>query len=302
VGSVDQPSTAEMQNFTDFQLQVLPPPNPVRRLDNSLTSAQQRGKNFYFGARTADGLNVPIVGSLLTTFKGFNCNGCHELDPAEGEFGTSKNASFEGVIPQIFKIPHLRNMYAKVGMFGDPKVDTFDAPDSGNTGEQIRGYGFTNDGSIDTMFRFFTAAVFRPLVTSGFPLLNADGTRRDVEQFMLAYDSDLAPIVGQQVTLTNTNTGAVGPRIDLLRQRAGTSFTSKTLGGIVMECDLVAKVVVGGRVKGFLFDPASNSFIPDDGTGNLSDGALRGLAATPGQEVTYTCVPPGSGTRVAFNQ
>jgi DNA-binding beta-propeller fold protein YncE len=302
VGSVDQPSTAEMQSFTDFQLQVLPPPNPVRRLDNSLTSAQQRGKDFYFGTRAADGLNVPVLGGLLTTFKGFNCNGCHELDPAEGEFGTSKNASFEGVIPQIFKIPHLRNMYAKVGMFGDPKVDTFDAPDSGNTGDQIRGFGFTNDGSIDTMFRFFTAAVFRPLVTSGFPLLNPDGTRRDVEQFMLAFDSDLAPIVGQQVTLTSTNSSAVGPRIDLLRQRAGTSFTSKTLGGTVMECDLVAKVAVGGRVKGFLFDPASISFIPDDGSANVTDSALRGLAATPGQEVTYTCVPPGSGTRVAFNQ
>jgi DNA-binding beta-propeller fold protein YncE len=302
VGSVDQPSTAEMQSFTDFQLQVLPPPNPVRRLDNSLNAAQQRGKNFYFGTRAADGLNVPVLGGLLTTFKGFNCNGCHELDPAEGEFGTSKNASFEGVIPQIFKIPHLRNMYAKVGMFGDPKVDTFDAPDSGNTGDQVRGFGFTNDGSIDTMFRFFTAAVFRPLVTSGFPLLNPDGTRRDVEQFMLAFDSDLAPIVGQQVTLTSTNSGIVGSRIDLLKQRAGTQFTSKSLGGTVMECDLVARVVSGGRVKGFLFDPAANAFIPDDGSANVSDATLRGLAATPGQEVTYTCVPPGSGTRVAFNQ
>jgi DNA-binding beta-propeller fold protein YncE len=302
VGSVDQPSTAEMQNFTDFQLQVVPPPNPVRRLDNSLTAGQQRGKNFYFGTRAADGLNVPVLGGLLTTFKGFNCNGCHELDPAEGEFGTSKNGSFEGVIPQIFKIPHLRNMYAKVGMFGDPKVDTFDAPDSGNTGDQVRGFGFTNDGSIDTMFRFFTAAVFRPLVTAGFPLLNPDGTRRDVEQFMLAYDSDLAPIVGQQVTLSSTNSSIVGSRIDLLKQRAGTSFTSKALGGTVMECDLVAKVVSAGRVKGFLFDPAANAFIPDDGSANVSDATLRSLAATPGQEVTYTCVPPGSGTRVAFNQ
>jgi len=123
-----------------------------------------------------------------------------------------------------------------------------------------------------------------------------------VEQFMLAYDSDLAPIVGQQVTLTSSNSAAVGPRIDLLRQRAGTSFTSKALGGTVMECDLVAKVVSGGRVKGFLYDPASKSFIPDDGSTNLSDAALRALAATPGQEVTYTCVPPGSGARVAFNQ
>jgi DNA-binding beta-propeller fold protein YncE len=302
VGSVDQPSAAEMQQFTDFQLQVVMPPNPVRHLDNSLTSSQQRGRDFYFGPRTSDGLNVPIAGSLLTTFTGFTCNGCHELDPGEGEFGTSKKASFEGVISQNFKIPHLRNMYAKVGMFGDPKVDTFDAPDSGHTGNQIRGYGFTNDGTIDTMFRFFTAAVFRPNLTSGFPLLNPDGTRRDVEQFVLAYDSDLAPIVGQQVTLTSSNSSAVGPRINLLEQRAGTQFVSKALGGTVTECDLVAKVVQGGSLTGYLYDPSSRSFFASNGTTSISDSALRGLAATPGQEVTFTCVPPGSGARVAYGQ
>jgi len=55
--------------------------------------------------------------------------------------------------------------------------------------------------------------VFRSTVTAGFPLLGGDQTRRDVEQFMLAFDSDLAPIVGQQVTLTSQNAGAVGSRI-----------------------------------------------------------------------------------------
>jgi hypothetical protein len=302
VGSVDQPSPAEMQQFTNFMLQVLPPPNPVRSLNNSLNGSQQRGHDFYFGPRTADGLNVPVAGSLLTTFEGFTCNGCHELDPAEGEFGTSKRASFEGVISQNFKIPHLRNMYAKVGMFGDPKVDTFDAPDSGNTGSQIRGFGFTNDGSIDTLFRFFTAAVFRPNLTSGFPLINPDQTRRDVEQFVLAYDSDLAPIVGQQVTLTGTNSSAVGSRISLLEQRAGATFISKSLGGTVTECDLVAKVVQNGAMTGYLYDPNSGNFFASNGTTFLSDPALRALAATPGQEVTYTCVPPGSGSRVAYGQ
>jgi YVTN family beta-propeller protein len=302
VGSVDQPSPAEMQQFTNFMLQVLPPPNPVRSLNNSLNGSQQRGHDFYFGPRTADGLNVPVAGSLLTTFEGFTCNGCHELDPAEGEFGTSKRASFEGVISQNFKIPHLRNMYAKVGMFGDPKVDTFDAPDSGNTGSQIRGFGFTNDGSIDTLFRFFTAAVFRPNLTSGFPLINPDQTRRDVEQFVLAYDSDLAPIVGQQVTLTGTNSSAVGSRISLLEQRAGATFISKSLGGTVTECDLVAKVVQNGAMTGYLYDSNSGNFFASNGTTFLSDPALRALAATPGQEVTYTCVPPGSGSRVAYGQ
>lgn len=302
LGAASQPSTADMQSFTNFQLQVTLPPNPVRHLDNSLTASQQSGRNFYLGSRPADGINVGPLNGVILGINAFNCNGCHELDPADGEFGTSKHASFEGVIPQIFKIPHLRNMYTKVGMFGDPKVDTFDASDSGFTGDQIRGFGFTNDGSIDTMFRFFTAAVFRDTVTTGFPTLGGNQTRRDVEQFMLAYDTDLAPVTGQQVTLTNTNSSAAGPRITLLEQRAGTPFVSKTLGGSTTECDLVAKFVQGGAQKSFIFNPAAGNFVAGDGTTTLSDSALRAIAATPGQEVTFTAVPPGSGLRIAFGQ
>ena len=299
IGSVDQPPTAAMQAFTDFQLQVVEPPNPVRALDNSLTSSQSAGRSFFFGPRASDGLNVLVLGGILTTFEGFTCNGCHELDAAEGEFGTSKHASFEGIIGQIFKIPHLRNMYTKVGMFGVPRVETFDAADSGNTGDQIRGFGFTNDGSIDTMFRFFTALVFHPQLTAGFPLVNPDRTRRDVEQFVLAFDSDLAPVVGQQVTLTSSNTSAAGPRITLFEQRARAAFTSQVLGGTVKECDLVATLAQAGTIRGYLFDPSSGNFVPGRGGSSLSDSALRALAQTPGQEVTFTCAPPGSGARLA---
>jgi DNA-binding beta-propeller fold protein YncE len=291
-----QPPVAEMQKFTNFQLQVIPPPNPVRRLDNSLTAAQQRGRNFYFGTQPADGISLPLVGGET-----HNCNGCHVLDRAQGFFGTGRSASFEG-ITQVFKIPHLRNLYAKVGMFGTPKVPFFLHADSGNKGDQIRGFGFVNDGSVDTLFRFFSAVVFRPLITSGFPILQPDNTRRDVEQFMLAFDSDLAPIVGQQTTLTASNTRSVGPRIDLMVRRAETRFVSKALGGEVKECDLIARVALKGRIKSFLYDPVARNFIPDDGGPRISDKALRELAATPGQEVTYTAAVPGSGGRLAFEQ
>ena len=145
----------------------------------------------------------------------FTCDGCHALDPSQGFFGTGGNQSFEG-LTQIVKIPHLRNVYAKVGMFGTPAVRRSSAPDSGHTGNQVRGFGFTGDGSTDTIFRFLTAAVFKPTSNSGFPQTNPDATRRDVEQFLLAFDSDLAPIVGQQVTLTSDNAAGAGPRIDLL--------------------------------------------------------------------------------------
>jgi hypothetical protein len=221
------------------------------------------------------------------------------VDGAQGFFGTGRNASFEG-ITQIVKIPHLRNQYAKVGMFGSPRVNFFLAPDSGFLGDQIRGFGFVHDGSTDTLFRFLTAVVFRPTLTSGFPLFNPDRTRRDVEQFLLAFDSDLAPIVGHQVTLTSTNASAVGSRINLMIQRAETPFVSKAVGGAVRECDLVAHVAQGSRNKGYLYDPGTRSFIPDDGSARVSDAALRALAAVPGQEVTYTAVPPGSGSRIAL--
>jgi hypothetical protein len=188
-------------------------------------------------------------------------------------------------------------------MFGAPKVDFFQTNvQTTFQGDQIRGFGFVHDGVTPTLFHFLTAVVFAPQFTSGFPLINANGTRRDVEQFILAFPTDLAPIVGQQVTLTNANATAVSPRIDLMIQRAGTPFVSKALGGAVRECDLVAQVALGGRVKGFLFDPVAGNFIPDDGGPRVSDGALRALAATPGQEVTYTCAPPGSGARIANEQ
>jgi len=267
-------------------------------LDNSLNASQQAGSDFFHGPRPADGINVPLLGLILGQ-TAFTCNGCHEVDPAEGEFGTSKNASFEG-IQQIFKIPHLRNMYDKVGMFGFPQVSFFNNSTNGFQGPQIRGFGFTNEGSVDTVFRFVNAVVFNPQLNSGFPLINPDATRRNVEQFVLAFDTDLAPIVGQQVTLTSNNASAVAPRITLLEQRAGAAFTSKVLGGGTTECDLVAKVVQGAAIKGYLFNPGLATFVASDGT-TISDSALRALAATPGQEVTFSAVPPGSGTRIAFS-
>ncbi len=297
VGSPDLPTQTQMQSFTDFQLQVLPPPNPVRNLDNSLTTPQANGKAFYTGARPADGIVSAVLDQLLGQ-SSFSCSGCHVLDPGAGSFGTGGNQSFEQ-LPQIVKIPHLRNAYTKIGMFGAAAIDIFQASDSGSMGDQVRGFGFIGDGSTDTIFRFLSAVAFAPTSNSGFPQNNPDGTRRDVEQFVLAFDTDLAPIVGQQITLTSTNASVAGPRISLLLQRAAASFVSKSLNGTVTECDVVATLAENGAIKSYLYDPPSGSFVPPDRSTPLSDAVLRGLAGTPGQEVTYTAWPPGSGARVA---
>src|SRR5207249_4339241 len=215
VGRETELDPADMQKFTDFALQIMLPPNPNRRLDNVLDPSQQAGHDFFLGPRRSDGLASDIFG-----VNGFTCQGCHELDPPEGEFGTSKNCSFENE-EQVVKIPHLRNLYQKVGMFGMVDVPFDDPLNTPFQGNQIRGFGFLHDGTVDTLFRFLHASVFSDHSFGGSAVgFQNDQQRRDVEQFLLAFDTNLAPVVGQQITLTGTNGATVGPRIDLLVARA----------------------------------------------------------------------------------
>lgn len=57
--------------------------------------------------------------------------------------------SFEGGrITENFKVPQLRNVYQKAGMFG------FSLSSTASTGQQIRGFGFSRNGSVDTLDSF----------------------------------------------------------------------------------------------------------------------------------------------------
>lgn len=70
-----------------------------------------------------------------------------------------------------------------------------------------------------------------------------DGTGAGLEPGgLVAFDTDLAPIVGQQVTLTDTNAGVAGPRVDRLGTQAGTGFSSRILGGAVQGASQPARV------------------------------------------------------------
>ena len=295
-GRTEQLPPDQMKAFADFALQIAYPPNPIRRLDNSLTPDQQAGKDFYFGG-------------VSDTF--LSCNGCHVLNPSgnaefavarPGFFGTDGRFSFENT-PQIFKIPHLRNMYQKVGKFGMPQTpfflpESFNGADNAFQGDQVRGFGFVHDGSVDTLNRFHTALLFtqRAPGTAG-PLdpgnpdgfaLTPDGflKRRQVEQFLLAFDSNLAPIVGQQVTVTAYNGDIAEPRAQLFLERAAHG-----------DCDVVAKK--NGR--GFVYQ--SGFFRPDSTSDSpMTLSQLIASASANKGEVTFTCVPPGSGVRIGIDR
>jgi DNA-binding beta-propeller fold protein YncE len=288
LGRESQLSGAEMQAFTDFMLQVPYPPNPIRNLDDSLTPDQAAGRNIYMNIDT-DGQ----VGGLNS----FTCNECHTLDVAEpngGFFGTNGESSFDGE-PQIFKVPHLRNVYQRIGMFGI--VGT--AP-SGTMGDQIRGYGFLHDGIVDTLFSFVSGAAFT------FPgdAAQQELGQRQVEDFMLAFDTNFAPILGQQVTLDAngpsvpllpSDADTVGDRIDLLVARGLVSAPRE-------ECDLVVKGNLDGEMRGWHMI-AADAFVPDRvGEPTQTEADLRQLAATSGAALTFSCVPPGSGNRIGIDR
>jgi hypothetical protein len=112
-----------------------------------------------------------------------------------------------------------------------------------------------------------------------------------VEFYLLAFDTDPARIVTQQVALTAANDANTGPRIDLLIARSAAAFESFHIGGSVMECDLFAKLTEAGTQRGYRYDPGRSLFVPDDGSAGISDATLREKVTLGGDPVTYTCTP-----------
>jgi hypothetical protein len=263
---------ADFDRMAVWALTVTPPPNPVRNLDNSLTPNQQAGSDLFFG---------PITDTVRT------CAGCHTTNPALGQFGTDGDSVDDGQL-QNFKIPHLRNQYDKVGMFGRTDSIAGTAP----LGPQVRGTGLRHNGSNAGGVEFLT----RPAFT-----INAT-QRAQLTDFQHAFPSNVAPIVGQQVTLRSDSAPAVSARIALMMTRAATSFPNPIRPN-AQECELIAKGVIGGVARGFLFQPATRDFRLDDAQSPpMAASAVLDLARTPGQELTFTCVYPGGGSRLGLDR
>jgi DNA-binding beta-propeller fold protein YncE len=267
---------SDMQKFTDFILEVTYPPNPIRTLDDSLRPDE------------ATGQFLLTNGSPDTTGK---CVACHPLVPHVGFFGAN-GFSADQFGPREFKSPHLRNLYQKVGMFGmarTPRLPT--TGDYAHKGPQVRGFGFFHDGSIDTVFRFMDINVF----------LTFDDEQRELEAFMLAFPSDLAPMVGQQITKTASSSSAVDARINQMLTAASTPYPSEILGDGSQQCDVVATGVVAGERVGAL-RLADGRMQLDDNGAPIAESVFRSLASVAGQELTYTCVPSGSGVRIGIDR
>ena len=294
----------DMEKFFDFVITLRYPPNPIQSLDNVRTDEQSRGlTGFQSGGRNQNGGD------------GLACNRCHG-----GPTSTMGGSVVQNVQTQEFKIAHLRNLYTKVGMFGTARPRVVQSPfvaeetPTPHLGDQIRGFGFRHDGALPTIFDFLRelsiAHVTFPVeedfdvapgtLVEPFKFLdNAVGTgdqrARDLEAFLLAFPTGLAPHVGQQVTMRAGSSAERLDRFELLKQRSA---------------DLVGHGMVGGEVRGFFYEPprtfpapgTPGRFVSDRKGEEYSEEEMLALIATEGNVLTFTAVPRRSGERIGIDR
>jgi YVTN family beta-propeller protein len=259
LGAPRQLTAEEMQAYENFVRTLAYPPNPNQNLDRSFPTAApsganaERGRQLFTTARLDAGVQT--------------CGGCHSLPNGTNGF------LIDGILlqeSQSLKVPQLRGLYQKVGADNTP-------------GEKLTSFGFTHDGAFDNLVSFLRSPVFT---------FAGDNDRRDVAQYLLSFDTGVAPAVGLQVTVNSENKAqqAVLDRISLLAGQA-----------LANNCDLVVRGVYRGEHRGFLYDRLTDRYETDRANEpQVSTQELRDAAAGGG-ELTFMGVLPGQGRRLGID-
>jgi hypothetical protein len=176
---------------------------------------------------------------------------------------------------QDMTVPQLRNLYKKSGFL--------DAPGAINK----RGFGYTHDGSMDNLFDFLHFPGFNFGAGAA-----ADANRRDVERFLIDFDTGMAPAVGFELTFNGANNGdpTLSARMDTLESQAD-------LG----NCELIGKGKVGSTPRGWLYQ-GGGLWTSDIASAPAITRAQLLALASAGHELTVTGVPPGSGQRMGLDR
>ncbi len=244
-------TATEMNRMEAYLASIDFPPNPNRNLDGSLRTALAGGN--------------PVTGEQLFNTGNLDfvqCVTCHTMPTGGTSSIISGNLLAE---PQAMKVPHLRNMLEKTGF------DALTAPANN------RGFGFTHDGAVPTLFDFFKLTVFNFAQGAA-----GDQQRRDVSAFMLSFDTGTHASVGAQATMGGATPNGAARRNQLVTiANAGKS-------------ELTARALTAGAERSYLLQ--AGVFQSDIAGETTTLAALDSLAAK-GAVVTYTLVPNGTGLR-----
>lgn len=313
----------EMQEFEDFLATTHFPPNPFRNFDNTLPTnlplpGQFSNGRFFGSGGLAEGAALPngdaVRGLEIYRDQGnkldsgnFTCVICHTLptgagtdsrfdgvsafDPIPpGPMGERHLAlvSVDGSTNRAIKTPQLRNQYDKAGFELTP----------GNP--SLAGFGLLHDGSIDSISRFVSEPVFE--VTS-------DQDVADLTALIMAFSGgfDFAP------PNPGPDPEAPGPPSQDVPAAVGKQDTIDSAAKDVSlinamialadagDVDVIAKSLIAGDPRGWVYT-GSGQFTGDRADEPAYPTASLVALAAPGNEVTFTVEPAGSGQRTGIDR
>lgn len=239
----------EMADFKAFVQSLTYPPNPNESL------FRPPNQNGFFQFERLFGGNI-------------NCSDCHLLPNFQPGTDNKITPAFNLKETQSVKVPQLRGLYQKVGL------------NRTQTQPQITGFGFSHDGTFDTLFNFMKAPQFVFVVDPG----TADSWRFSMEDMLLRFDTGTAPAVGVMVTVdaTNKTNFQVRNKIEQLMQQAQQN-----------NCDVIVHGLYGGTPRTFLL--SGTTFLPDSLLEPSASLQTLLNAAGTRAELTFMGVPKGEG-------
>lgn len=302
---------AQMQAFENFLATIAFPPNPNRRLDNSLPTALPLTDHYTSGRFAMAGLPLGTGDaqrglqlysrSLLDA--PFQCASCHTLPTgmavngplflgnstfqaggsimAPGPLGENHLGivSVDGSTNVSIKTPQLRNQYEKVG---------FELTQLSNRA----GFGFLHDGSVDSLSRFISARNFS---------VRSDQDVADLVALILSFSgSDFGPanpILSALPPVSKDSHAAVGAQAS----HAGGAVPARVAELLALARDRAIDLVVHAGRAGYAYDAGSDRFLGNDGGAPLTATALQAQATTDAPQ-TWTAVPAGVGRRLGIDR
>jgi YVTN family beta-propeller protein len=292
-------TTAEMRELRDFLAGIRFPPNPYRRFDNSLSTNLPLPGHVALGDDTLPaGAPLPngnAVAGVAAFHRQANfCATCHTLPTGLG----NDTALLDGVMkpvpvgpngghhfPLAFRLEgplrsknaQFRNLADRLGM-------------DGRSAQSRAGFGFGHDGSVDTLTRFLSGLrVVRDQDMADFIALLLSVAGADVGPEGSPVDPTPPAAVGRQLTVSSPARPALLDAM-LALARAPTS-----------RVDVIAKGAKDGLARGWYFAGTNDWFQSDRRSEVFSSDDLLALAA-PGNELTFTVVPRGSGFRLGIDR
>ena len=253
----------DMTAFRDFINTMAFAPNPNQNLDRTYPT------NFPGGGDAQQGF-VSFLNQVTLCGR---CVSCHSPPPGTGSTNAIRLGDDDGV-SQNMKMPHLRNLYQKIGF------------NRGTDADSPVGFGFMNDGQEASIITFLSrVAVFGSMPQT---------VKTNLSAFLQCWDNGMAPAVGYSRTIlaSNLNTASLTNDWSLLEKQA--------LAGT--NIDLIVKGTISGTPHGFLYLPGSETYKPDTTSLPSMTRAQLAAQAQNGDTLTIMGVPPGSGQRMAIDR